>query len=82
LRSSREIPCASGVGAAITLRKRRVAEDELSAGLDCSAAATFYATVPHGMSIQARDGASHAALLATVAGAMAAWQVMAGTDKA
>jgi hypothetical protein len=34
------------------------------------------------MSINARDGASHSALRATVAGAMAAWQVMAGADKA
>jgi hypothetical protein len=32
------------------------------------------------MSIQARDGASRAALLATVTGAMAAWKVLAGTD--
>lgn len=62
--------------------ERGVAEGELPASLDCSAAATFYATVQHGMSIQARDGASHAALMATVAGAMAAWRTMAGTDRA
>ncbi|WP_095091543.1 TetR/AcrR family transcriptional regulator [Mesorhizobium sophorae] len=62
--------------------ERGVAEGELPVGFDCSAAATFYATVQHGMSIQARDGASHSALLATVAGAMAAWQTMAGTDRA
>ncbi|RWO35663.1 MAG: TetR/AcrR family transcriptional regulator [Mesorhizobium sp.] len=60
--------------------ERGVAEGELPADFDCGAAATFYATVQHGMSIQARDGASHAALLATVAGAMAAWKVMAGSN--
>ena len=58
--------------------ERGVAEGELPADFDCAAAATFFATVQHGMSIQARDGASHAALLATVAGAMAAWKTMAG----
>ncbi|TPK49870.1 TetR/AcrR family transcriptional regulator [Mesorhizobium sp. B2-5-4] len=62
--------------------ERGVAEGELPAGFDCRAAATFFATVQHGMSIQARDGASRAALLATVAGAMAAWKTMAGTVEA
>lgn len=59
--------------------ERAVAEGELPASFDIGTAATFYATVQHGMSIQARDGASRAALLATVAGAMAAWQGLAGT---
>jgi AcrR family transcriptional regulator len=62
--------------------KRGVAEGELPADFDCRAAATFFATVQHGMSIQARDGASRAALLATVAGAMAAWRTMTGTNAA
>jgi AcrR family transcriptional regulator len=62
--------------------KRGVAEGELPADFNCRAAATFYATVQHGMSIQARDGATRAALLATVAGAMAAWQAMAGIGAA
>lgn len=61
-----------------TRLKRAMAEGELPAGFDCQAAATFFATVQHGMSIQARDGATHAALMATVAGAMAAWTTMAG----
>ena len=56
-----------------------MAEGELPPGFDSDAAATFYATVQHGMSIQARDGASCDALMATVAGAMAAWQGLAGT---
>jgi len=62
--------------------ERGVTEGELPAGFDSCTAATFYATVQHGMSIQARDGAPLTALLATVAGAMAAWKAMAGTDTA
>jgi len=62
--------------------ERGVAEGELPAKFDCRAVATFFATVQHGMSIQARDGASRAALLATVAGAMAAWKTMAATEAA
>ncbi|TGS47590.1 TetR/AcrR family transcriptional regulator [Mesorhizobium sp. M00.F.Ca.ET.151.01.1.1] len=62
--------------------ERGVAEGELPASFDSNAAATFFATVQHGMSIQARDGASRAALLATVAGAMAAWKTMADTAEA
>ncbi|MER9215653.1 TetR/AcrR family transcriptional regulator [Mesorhizobium sp. M0663] len=62
--------------------ERGVAEGELPADFDCGTAATFYATVQHGMSIQARDGASRSALLATVAGAMAAWIAMASTGAA
>ncbi|TGQ47780.1 MULTISPECIES: TetR/AcrR family transcriptional regulator [unclassified Mesorhizobium] len=59
-----------------------VAKGELPTDFDCGTAATFFATVQHGMSIQARDGASRAALLATVTGAMAAWKAMAGADAA
>ncbi|MDF3216183.1 TetR/AcrR family transcriptional regulator [Mesorhizobium sp. M7A.F.Ca.CA.001.09.2.1] len=62
--------------------ERGIAEGELPADFDSNAAATFFATVQHGMSIQARDGASHAALLATVGGAMAAWQTLAGGNAA
>lgn len=62
--------------------ERGVAEGELPADFNCRAAATFFATVQHGMSIQARDGASRAALLATVAGAMAAWKTLADTAEA
>ncbi|ESY95916.1 hypothetical protein X738_21180 [Mesorhizobium sp. LNHC209A00] len=62
--------------------ERAVAEGELPADFDCRAAAIFFATVQHGMSIQARDGASRSALMATVAGALAAWKTMAGTVEA
>jgi AcrR family transcriptional regulator len=53
--------------------ERGIAEGELPAQLDKRAIATFYATVQHGMSIQARDGASRATLLAVADSAMAAW---------
>jgi len=36
--------------------------------------ASFYTTVLHGLSFQARDGASRRALMAVVDGAMAAWE--------
>ena len=53
--------------------KRGVAEGELPSELDIQAIAAFYATVQHGMSIQARDGASRKVLLAVADCAMAAW---------
>lgn len=53
--------------------RRGVEEGELPKGLDCQAVARFYATVQHGMSIQARDGVPRRALLAVARGAMAAW---------
>jgi AcrR family transcriptional regulator len=53
--------------------ERGIAEGELPKGIDRRAIATFYATVQHGMSIQARDGASRKALLAVADCAMAAW---------
>jgi AcrR family transcriptional regulator len=69
LRTSR----AGNVAALRSRLERAVAEGELSASLDCEALATFYATVQQGMSIQARDGASRATLLAVADCAMAAW---------
>jgi AcrR family transcriptional regulator len=53
--------------------ERAVREGELPKDLDSQAVATFYATVQQGMSIQARDGASRATLLAVAGCAMAAW---------
>jgi AcrR family transcriptional regulator len=53
--------------------KRGVAERDLPRGLDLAALASFYTTVLHGLSIQARDGASREALIAAVDCAMAAW---------
>lgn len=56
--------------------ERGVAEGDLPAGLDLDALASFYATVLHGLAIQAHDGASQEALLAAVKGAMAAWDAL------
>ncbi|MDQ8730213.1 TetR/AcrR family transcriptional regulator [Bradyrhizobium sp. LHD-71] len=53
--------------------ERAVAEGELPEGVDCRAVATFYATVQHGMSIQARDGVSRKSLLNVADCAMVAW---------
>ena len=57
--------------------KRGVADGDLPASADVAALASFYTTVLHGLSIQARDGASRTALLAAVNGAMAAWDKLA-----
>jgi AcrR family transcriptional regulator len=55
---------------------RAVAEGELPAHLDTNGMAAFYATVSHGLGIRAGDGASPAALMAAVDGAMAAWDTL------
>jgi AcrR family transcriptional regulator len=54
--------------------ERAVREGELPKNLDCQAVARFYTTVQHGMSIQARDGASRKTLLGVADSAMAAWK--------
>ena len=48
---------------------------ELPADTDAKALSNFYATVYQGMSMQAKDGATRANLLATVDTAMRAWPV-------
>ncbi|RFA30950.1 TetR family transcriptional regulator [Alkalilimnicola ehrlichii] len=53
--------------------EQAVAEGELPQGFDCAAVATYMVTVQHGMSIQARDGATREVLLAVADCAMAAW---------
>lgn len=50
-----------------------VAAGELPRGSDAGALADFYTTVLTGMSMQARDGATRKALLATAEAAMRAW---------
>ena len=59
--------------------KRAVAEGELPSELDAAAMAAFYATIIHGLAVRAGDGASREALMAAVAGAMAAWDALAAT---
>jgi len=56
--------------------ERGVIDGELSENTDCSAIADFYATVLQGLSIQARDGATYAQLLAIVQAAMAGWEAL------
>jgi AcrR family transcriptional regulator len=57
---------------------RGVAEGDVPAGADARTLAAFYTTVLQGLSVQARDGASPAALSAIVDCAMAAWDVLVG----
>lgn len=52
---------------------RAVAEGELPQGFDCDAAAAFYATLQHGMSLMARDGADAATLQAIASGGLRAF---------
>lgn len=54
-----------------------VREGDISPSADCQKIADFYATVQHGMSITARDGATLASLQSTADAAMAAWDVLA-----
>jgi hypothetical protein len=58
--------------------KAGVASGELAAHTDVRAMAQFYMTFAHGISIQARDGATRASLMAAVDCAMAAWDSLAG----
>lgn len=62
-------------GVELLLRRleRAIHSGELPASIDCKAIASFYATVQHGLSIRARDGASRDELLAIADSAMAAW---------
>ncbi len=56
-----------------TRLEQGVADGELGAATDCQNIAEFYATVQHGMSITARDGATLDGLMRTADAAMAAW---------
>lgn len=50
-----------------------VAAGDVSPRANLAAVASYYATLIHGISVQARDGASRASLLSVVDCAMAAW---------
>jgi len=54
-----------------------VDKGELAPGTDAKALSNFYSTIYQGMSMQAKDGASRASLLATVDAAMRAWPAAA-----
>lgn len=58
--------------------QRAIKEGELPASTDCRAVANYYATVQHGMSILARDGATRQELLDVANCAMAAWEPLTG----
>jgi len=58
-----------------------IREGELPADTDAAALANFYTTVFQGMSIQARDGATRASLIATTQSAMRAWPVNQATSQ-
>jgi len=53
-----------------------VDDSELPAETDAKALANFYSTIYQGMSMQAKDGASRASLMATVDAAMRAWPAL------
>jgi AcrR family transcriptional regulator len=61
--------------------ERGVADGDVAPDTDVAAVASLYATVLHGLSIQARDGASRDALTAAVDGAMAAWDHLAAPPR-
>ncbi len=53
-----------------------VRDGEITPTADCQKIAEFYATVQHGMSITARDGASFSSLQNTADAALAAWDAL------
>lgn len=53
--------------------QRAIAEGELARGTPIDDVAAFYTTLAQGLSVRARDGVPKRTLLATVDGAMAAW---------
>jgi AcrR family transcriptional regulator len=55
---------------------RAVDEGELSKGLPLADIAGFYTTFMQGLAVRARDGATKAAMLSAVSGAMAAWPAL------
>jgi AcrR family transcriptional regulator len=57
-------------------------EGELPAGLNCRAVASYYASVQHGMSILARDGANRKTLMGVADSAMAGWDALIAANTA
>jgi AcrR family transcriptional regulator len=56
--------------------ERGVADGDVPAGTDPATIASFYNAVLQGMSLQARNGASRAALASIADGAIAAWETL------
>jgi AcrR family transcriptional regulator len=61
--------------------RRGIREGDIPRATDAESLATFITTVLHGLSIQARDGASRGALNAAVDHAMLAWDASVGARK-
>ncbi|BDI30209.1 TetR family transcriptional regulator [Capsulimonas corticalis] len=61
--------------------ERGIAEGDVPASANVSAMTSFYTTVLHGLSIQARDGDSRATLTDVADCAMSAWDGLAGASK-
>ncbi|MBF6115679.1 TetR/AcrR family transcriptional regulator [Nocardia terpenica] len=57
--------------------ERGITDGDLPAHTDTAALARFYTTVLYGLSIQARDGATHPDLIASIDTALSAWPVPA-----
>jgi hypothetical protein len=57
--------------------KRGISEGDVPSRANAEAMATFLTAFGHGLSVQARDGASRAALTAAVDCAMSAWDAFA-----
>lgn len=64
---------ALGVASIEERIQRGIDDGELPGDTDAASLANFVAAVYQGMSMQAKDGASHESLLATAASAMRAW---------
>lgn len=60
---------------------RAVAAGELPADTDCPGLAAFHATILHGLSIEARDGATRRELMAIVDRAMAGWDAAVASNR-
>jgi AcrR family transcriptional regulator len=64
----------AGAMAALKARiEQAISSGEVPADTDAQALSNFFSTVYQGMSMQAKDGATHSSLLATVDAAMRAW---------
>jgi len=61
--------------------ERGVAEGDVPPDRDLAALASFYATLLHGLSIQARDGATRSDMMAAIECGMAAWDGMVGPSR-
>jgi AcrR family transcriptional regulator len=61
--------------------RRGVKEGDVPAGTNLNALAAFYASVVDGLSLRARDGASHKTLMTIVDFAMAAWDGAEGANQ-